>query len=147
MRLIRLAIAFITIVCFAGCATLFASGPDSVQVASTPPGARVTVDGQEVGVTPTAVTLDRGRSQGNIRIEAPGYQPVTVMRSKSFNTTAILNCLNILFWVIDLATSNVNQFDTTPINVNLVPMAAPGYPAPAAGGSPPQQPPQPEPIR
>jgi hypothetical protein len=108
-----------------GCATLFAGGPDTVQVTSNPPGARVNVDGRDVGVTPMVVTLDRDGNQGLIRLEAPGYQPAVVQRAKTFNTIAILNCLGVLGWIIDLATGNVKKFDDSPINVNLVPGGAP----------------------
>jgi hypothetical protein len=116
-----------------GCASLFSSGPDRVPISSNPPGAKVIVDGTEVGVTPTMVTLDRQHSQGNIRIEAPGYQPAMVTRMKSFNNVAILNCLNIIFWGIDVLTGNYQKFDSTPVDVSLVPASAqPSSAVPAA---------------
>ena len=134
-------ISLLFLVCLtSGCATLFAGGPDKVPVNSTPPGARVIVDGQEVGTTPMVVTLDRENNQGNIRVEAPGYQPATTVRSKSFNTMAILNCANVLFWGIDLITGNVKKFNTAPVNATLTPA---GYGAPGGYGQQPgyQQPP------
>ena len=104
-----------------GCATLFAPGPDRVPVASNPSGARVQLDSIDVGVTPTVVVMDRKNNLGMVRIEAPGYQPAAVQRAKVFNSIAILNCLGLLPWVVDLASGNHQKFDTTPINVNLVP--------------------------
>ena len=149
MRIVSLAL-FLSLIC--GCATLFASGPDHVQVVSNPPGAQVYVDNVQVGVTPMTVALDRSKSQGNIRVEAPGYQPAITQRSKTFNTVAILNCVNVIFWVVDLVTANHQVFDSTAFNVNLVPaggapggyVAPPpppaGYPAPApVPGPPPSQ--------
>jgi hypothetical protein len=119
-----------------GCATLFSAGPDQLQVNSNPPGARVFVDNVEVGATPTTVTLDRKNNLGNIRIESPGYQPAVMQRAKKFNTIALLNCLGLLGWIIDLMTGNYEQFDKTPLSIQLVPT---GYPPPAQQGW--QQPP------
>ena len=127
-----------------GCATLFSSGPDRVQVESNPPGARVAVDNVDVGVTPTAVSLDRRIQIGNIKVEAPGYEPAITQRPKRFNAISVLNCLNPVFWGIDLITGNYQEFDKTPVSVNLVPLAyapvpgrppyppQPGYPQPGA---------------
>ena len=111
-----------------GCATLFAGGPDRIPVSSNPSGAAVTVDGNLLGVTPMVVTLDRGSSQGVIRFEAAGYEPVVVQRTKEFNTIALLNNVMLLAWLIDLATENVKRFDSTSINVSLARSAqgAPG---------------------
>ena len=67
------------------CATIVAGGPDRIPVASNPPGAAVIVDGVQVGVTPTEVTLDRTRGGGNIRIEMAGFAPVVIQRSKQIN--------------------------------------------------------------
>jgi hypothetical protein len=140
-----------------GCATLFAPGPDKLQVNSTPSGARVFLDSQEVGRTPALLTLDRKLHQGVIRVEAPGYQPAIAQRPKAFNGIAVLNCLGLVPWIVDLATGNYEKFDTTPVQVSLVPAYAPpggqpppGYPAPpypqqapppGAWGPPPGAPP------
>jgi hypothetical protein len=116
------------------CATIMAGGPDRVPVNTNPPGAAVIVDGVQVGVTPTTVTLDRGRSMGNIRLEMPGYAPVTLQRSKEINGWFWANlCLGgVIGIVVDLATGNVKRFDTTPVGVSLVPGGdmPPGPPPP-----------------
>jgi hypothetical protein len=104
-----------------GCATLFAPGPDHVPVDSTPSGAHVLVDSQEVGLTPTTVTLDRKTGRGIITVEAPGYMPSITQRDKAFNSIALLNFLGLVPWVVDLATGNHERFDTTPVRVSLVP--------------------------
>jgi len=134
-----------------GCATVMAGGPDHVQIATNPTGAQVFVDEQFVGTTPGIVTLDRGHSQGRIRIQAPGYQPIMLIRTKGINGWFWAN-LCVGGWVgflIDVITGDYERFDDTPIMVNLVPMggpaAPPGYgpppagygPAPAPGGYPP----------
>lgn len=51
-------------------------GPGSLLVESRPPGARVTIDGVEAGVTPlTLPSVTAGRH--TVRIERPGYIPIT----------------------------------------------------------------------
>lgn len=115
-----------------GCATIMAGGPDHVQVVSNPPGANIYVDDVLVGQTPGIVTLDRDKSGGNIRIEAPGYSPVVVQRSKHINGWFWANlCLGgVVGMVIDLVTGDVKKFDDTPINASLS-----GGPAPAPGAA------------
>ncbi|HEY0705378.1 MAG TPA: PEGA domain-containing protein [Polyangia bacterium] len=131
-----------------GCATLFAPGPDRIPVASNPPGARVFVDNQEVGMTPTTIALDRKNNFGSIRIEAPGYQPVALQKMKSFNTIAFINLFSPIHWLVDLITGNYERFDGMPISVNLVPYGGepqgypPGY-QPQPGQYPPPGYPQP----
>jgi hypothetical protein len=104
---------------FTSCATIFAPGPDRVQVSSSTRGARVFIDNMEVGTTPMTVALDRKIHQGVIKVEAPGYAPYTTQRAKEFNPVAILNCLGLLPWVVDLATGNHQKFDTTPVNATF----------------------------
>jgi hypothetical protein len=120
-----------------GCATIMAGGPDQVQVQSSVPGASVYVDDRLVGQTPMIVTLDREHGQGRIRVEAPGYQPVMVQRTKSINGWFWANiCLGgVIGMVIDVATGNIKSYDTAPLNVALTPVPA-GYPPPAGGPAP-----------
>ena len=134
-----------------GCATIFAGGPDHVPVATNPPGATVFVDNIPVGQTPLMVTLNRQRNNGVIRIELPGFAPVTVVREKGVNGWFWVNvlCLSLLGGLIDAITGNVYNFDDTPITIGLTPGEgpgpygpAPGYPvAPGQGGPPPGYPP------
>lgn len=140
--MIRIA-TFLCLLSATGCATIMAGGPDRVPVSSNPPGAAVFVDNVQVGVTPTVVTLDRGRSQGNIRIEAPGYAPVVIQRGKQINGWFWGNlCLGgLVGMVIDLVTGDVKRFDDTPIGVGLSP--GPGGPPPMPMEPPPGPPPPP----
>lgn len=106
-----------------GCATVFAPGPDRVPVTSKPPGANIFIDGALVGQTPSVIELDRRRSSGRIRIEAPGYHPVVMLRKKGFQGWFWCNLcfFNVIGFVIDLATLNARSFDGEPVIVTLVP--------------------------
>lgn len=121
-----------------GCATIMSGGPDVIPVVTNPPGAAVFVDGVHVGNTPTTVTLDRSRSHGSIRIEAPGFAPVMIQRHKEINGWFWMNfCLGGLIGiVVDLATGDVKGFDDTPISIGMTPLAGAPQPYPPGPGAP-----------
>ncbi len=56
------------------CATVMQGKRQDFSIASTPPGARVMVDGGEVGTTPFVAALRR-KDKHLIRVELEGYQP------------------------------------------------------------------------
>ena len=59
-----------------GCATVFRPFPTSrVTIHSDPPGARVMVDGEEVGVTPVVTPLSPNRAAYRLRLEKDGCVP------------------------------------------------------------------------
>lgn len=57
-----------------GCATTMNGRTQRVAVASDPPGARVFIGGQPLGVTPTYVELNRGDGDLALRFEKDCYQ-------------------------------------------------------------------------
>src|SRR5690242_20656053 len=119
MRLVGLAVALglVLLVALPGCATLFAPGPDHVPITTNPPGATVFLDNMPIGATPIMVTLDRERSAGVIRIEMPGFVPITLMPVKGVNGWFWVDVvlLDVIGMVIDIATGNWKAFDDTPI--------------------------------
>lgn len=132
-----------------GCATIMASGPDHIPVATNPPGATVFVDNVPVGQTPMLVMLDRKRNIGLIRIEMFGFAPVVVARTPSINGWFWANiCLgSVIGIMVDLITGDIKSFDDTPISVGLVPATrtpplgyAPPPPAIRRPGTPPPPP-------
>lgn len=148
MRLLSIALVVATLA-VSGCATILAGGPDKIPVQTNVPGASVYVDDVLVGQTPTIIMLDRQMSQGRIRIEAPGFQPVMLQRVKIINGMFWANiCVGLVPMLIDAVTGDMKKFEDGPLNIALVPAAggpqyAPppaGYPAPAA---PPYAPPSP----
>ena len=104
----------------AGCATIFASGPDVVNINSTPEGARVKLDGLRIGKTPMTATVERS-SVGIVTLDLNGYEQETAQIRKSFNAVSLVN---ILFWpgfLVDAVTDNIQKHSTTPIFVELEP--------------------------
>jgi hypothetical protein len=129
--------------CLAGCATVFAGGPDDVPVNTNPPGAYVYVNGVLIGQTPVVAHLDRHADSADIRIYYPGFQPVQLNRYKSFNfwTLADFPILALIFpEVIDFVTGNWQEFDEDPVLVGLTPGngPAPYGLQPTMGGQPQQ---------
>jgi hypothetical protein len=113
------------------------SGPDHVSVTTNPAGAKVFVGDQQVGQTPTVVTLDRKADKAVFRLELAGFEPVTVARDKQLNGWIWGNILlgGIIGLVIDFSTGAAHRFDETPIEVGLSPSGSKGAalppPAPA----------------
>ncbi|HEX4420471.1 MAG TPA: PEGA domain-containing protein [Kofleriaceae bacterium] len=125
----RPAVLGLVVLLFSGCATLFAGGPDHVPVSTNPPGATVFVDGVPVGQTPMLLTLDRQHNTGTIRLELPGFAPITLLRDQGINGWFWANlCVGAWPMIIDLITGDDKAFDDTPIAVGMTPMGA--YPGP-----------------
>lgn len=103
-----------------GCATVMQGGQDRVYVTSKPEGARVYLDNQAVGTTPTIVTVPK-TSEGVFRLEKEGYQPVTVDRDKVCSGWIFGNLLigGVVGFVIDFATSNQGHYQDHPIQADL----------------------------
>ncbi len=64
------------------CATIMQGSNQEVSIASTPAGARVTVDGLEAGRTPVVAKLKR-KDKHNVRIELEGYAPYEMAFARS----------------------------------------------------------------
>lgn len=64
------------------CATIMQGSRQEVSIASTPTGAKVTVNGQEMGNTPLVAKLRR-KDKHAVRIEMDGYAPYEMALSRS----------------------------------------------------------------
>jgi PEGA domain len=130
MSLIRLRLArsfplfcAVTLCAFAGCAS-------STVLQSQPPGARVLLNGQPVGNTPYTMTDSRiVGSSTQVRLEAPGYQPLdaTISRSEELDILPLIGGIFLLvplLWVMKYQPTHLYQLQ-------------PGGGAPAPGGYPP----------
>ena len=111
-----------------GCATMMAGGPDRLPVSTNPSGATVFVDNAPVGQTPVMVTLDRAKPKAVIRLEKPGFEPITITREKTMNGWIIGNALfgGVIGMVIDVATNNASKFEDDPIAVGFGANPPPG---------------------
>ena len=69
--------AGITLLASAACGTIINGSKQNVSFSSTPGGATVFVDNQQMGVTPVSLALSR-KDHHNVRLELAGYQPYEV---------------------------------------------------------------------
>ena len=84
-------VCIICVVAGSGCASIVNSGPDAVFLSSNPPGASVTVDGANVGVTPLTAMVHR--SANMMTFSKEGYQSVSIPVQKDFNVWVLGNLL------------------------------------------------------
>ena len=89
-----------------GCATIFRQGErrsdergffQRIDVASVPSGATVTFDGQERGVTPLGIHVDRRRKDASVRLQMDGYKPIDVPLTRSVGGAVIADVALGLF--------------------------------------------------
>jgi hypothetical protein len=107
------------------CATIVASGPDLIPVDTSPEGARVLLDGQPIGVTPTAISFAR-KCEGVLTLELDGFQPKVVDVDKVVNGWFFGNILigGPIGIAVDLIASNQGKYPDGAIFVEMVPVPA-----------------------
>jgi len=66
-----------------GCASLLKGTSEQIMVSSEPPGANVSVNGQQEGTTPYVANVPSSRDL-QIELSKPGYEPLTVADNTSF---------------------------------------------------------------
>ncbi|HEX2078752.1 MAG TPA: PEGA domain-containing protein [Longimicrobium sp.] len=122
MRRVRLVVPAAVLglsLALSGCATLFASGTETVSINSEPEGARVrTQSGQTLGVTPFTTQLDPSRRY-TLTFEREGYENTVFELGRKVDGIAFLNLLCLLCWGIDFATGAMWGLEENEINVTL----------------------------
>jgi hypothetical protein len=102
-----------------GCATIFTGTSDPITFNSRPEGAKVQVNGMQVGRTPITVPLKRSLSTPQVQISLDGYESQYVMLQSSFNGVAILD---VFFWpgfIVDAATGSIMSYSIRNYDVEL----------------------------
>ncbi len=115
----------------AGCATLFASGPQSVEIKSDPPGATYHY-GPFSGTTPDSIEVPRKSLASFATFELAGYKDTAVPVETGVQGTTWWDLLFPLGFVIDFVTGNANRIETPIISAHLLPLAPVSAPAVAA---------------
>lgn len=105
-----------------GCATLFSSENQAVSMATTPPGAQITINGADYGQTPASIMLGKKQSYTVVFAKA-GFEPVTCRINTSASAKwIILDVLGGLVPVIvDAATGAWNEFDRDACSATMAP--------------------------
>lgn len=96
---------------FQSCATMLTGTTEMAKFNSNPPGAKIIVNGREVGTTNSDVSIDRGwagKKNPLVRLEKEGYEPVEFYYERKTNPAYWLNIFNLfIFSVNDFASGAV----------------------------------------
>ena len=136
MKLRRLLPAFALAVLslqFGGCASIIKGTTQQIPIASEPSGARVTVDGNPAGTTPTTVTLSRKQNH-MITLEKEGFDTENVAVTKSIGGAVAGNIIagGLIGWGVDTMTGAQYNLHPETINVRLHTARSAGAAVPAA---------------
>jgi hypothetical protein len=100
---------------------MFTGTSDPITFDSQPEGAKVQVNGMQVGRTPITIPIKRSLSAPQVQISLDGYESQHIMLQSSFNGVAILD---IFFWpgfIIDAATGSIMRYSIRNYDVDLTP--------------------------
>jgi hypothetical protein len=123
MKYIRLTIAVsIFAVFFTGCSTVFNTTTQMVELNSTPPNAKISVDGNKFGTSPQKINLERG-STHLVRFELDGYDPYEILLTKKMSYWVWVNIVNGFLpgWVIDMFSGSMYNLLPEKIDAQLTP--------------------------
>jgi len=75
-------------IAFSACSTILNTTSQDVELKTTPPNAKIIIDGKKFGTTPQVVNLDRG-SNHIVKLDLDGYDPYEIQLTRK---------ISILFW-------------------------------------------------
>ena len=104
-----------------GCASMFTRTNDPITFNSRPEGAKVQVNGMQVGRTPVTVPVKRSLSAPQVQVSLDGYESQHLMLQNTFNGVAMLD---VFFWpgfIIDAATGSIMKYSVLNYDVELEP--------------------------
>ena len=81
---IRTLVAAASLLATTACATIMQGSQQGVSVNSNPAGARISVNGQQMGTTPAVVRLARSNAH-TVRLELDGYAPYEMQLQKKMS--------------------------------------------------------------
>lgn len=102
------------------CATIMHGSSQEVGIGSSPTGARVTIDNQERGTTPTVVKLSR-KDNHTVRIEMAGYEPyeMTVVRKVSGWVWGNIVFGGLIGLAVDAITGGLYKLEPSQVQASL----------------------------
>jgi len=110
-----------------GCALMFNGPVQRVEFDSNPQGANVVV-GEQTGVTPTTLYLQRQRSYA-VRMEKEGYETGVAELQKGYSGWFCAGCL--LLWgpfeLLSLMNGSAYALGPVPVKIDLVPIGTAPY--------------------
>ncbi len=111
-----------TLVILPGCASLLNKGNQGLSITSEPSGAKVYINGAEVGSTPYAYNLDKPTGDAaTLELRMDGRQPVTVqLRPKRKNTVLLADAMLLgIPYIADAGSSSLYGFHAPELKLNM----------------------------
>jgi hypothetical protein len=118
MKKLILSVVIPSILTLTSCATIFTGTSETIQFDSNVQGAKVEMDGVEVGRTPHTMKVKKSFN-GIMTMSSEGYISKNFELQKSFNPVSILNLASLPFWLIDILTGAVNKYDQKGYKITL----------------------------
>lgn len=106
---------------FNACSTVLNTTTQELEIKTTPPNAKITIDGKRFGLTPQVVNIDRG-SNHVVKIELDGYETYETQITRKISIWFWGNVLNgfIPGMVTDMFTGAMYNLHPENINVELI---------------------------
>ena len=114
---IAVAISIGTILPLSGCASIFGSSSDQITIQSNEPGAKIQVNGNEVGQGSAVYSLPRGNS-AIVTASKKGCEPRSVPTGQSIDGVTWLDIFFFPAFLVDAATGKMHEADPTHYTVS-----------------------------
>jgi hypothetical protein len=121
-RLLIITAAISFAIFFSACSTVLNTTTQEIGLKTTPPNAKVIVDGKKFGMSPQQVNIDRG-SNHVIKFELEGYETYETQLTRKISFWFWGNALNgfIPGMLIDMFTGSMYNLLPEKIEVELIP--------------------------
>jgi len=117
-----LVLAIIGVIALSACSTVLNTTTQEVELKTTPPNAKIIVDGKKFGMSPQVVNIDRG---GNhvVKFELDGFETYETQLTRKISFWFWGNALNgfIPGMIIDMFTGSMYNLLPEKIAVELIP--------------------------
>jgi uncharacterized protein YceK len=127
MKYLQLLFVLAIAAIMSSCATILTGTTQRVTIDSTPPGAKIIVDGYLMGTTPARVRLDRDFNAiiddgKDISLELEGYYPDGYFLGVDIEPSTILNVFCPFGFALDVVSGAIMRYDTDYYNIMLLPL-------------------------
>ena len=114
MKKSLLSLSFVAFLLLQSCASILTGTSEMITIQSDPPGARILLDAEPLGLTPSTIRVKRNVTP-TFSLLLDGYDEKQIVMRKKFNPAAILNIFvgGIIGIIIDAATGAIGKFDKT----------------------------------
>jgi hypothetical protein len=109
-------------VLFSACSTVLNTTTQEIELQTTPPNAKITVDGKKFGMTPQLINIDRG-SNHVVRFELEGYETYETQLTRKISFWFWGNALNgfVPGMIVDMFTGSMYNLLPEKVEAALIP--------------------------